>query len=266
MAPDAVQWLLRTVDGIEYYALPAAPDLLVAFTTRKGGISRNNYESLNLSFDVGDDKSAVEDNYNRVKRALRIPTIITFKQTHSDLVLPISYDKVPPDLLEGDAAFTSQLNVGLAVKVADCMPVYIYARDLRCVGIAHCGWRGTAARIAEKLARAMSRRFSIPLTDLKFALGPCICPSCYSVADNVVTRISENFPTADKFFEPVRAGQKRTKYRFDIRAANRWLLTEMGLTATSSLEMCTKENKGLFFSARRNKSTGRNLALVALRR
>ncbi|OYD14674.1 hypothetical protein CH330_06255 [candidate division WOR-3 bacterium JGI_Cruoil_03_51_56] len=260
------QWALRNVEGIKYYELLTSPNLLLVFFTRKGGVSQNNYESLNLSFEVGDKSSAVEENYKRAKHALRIPTIITLKQTHSAIVLPISYDRIPPDLLEGDAAFTIQLNTGLAVKVADCLPVFIYARDSRCIGIAHCGWQGTASRIAEKLARTMSRRFSIPLTDLRFALGPCICPNCYTVGDDVKTRFTENFPATDKFLTSVQSKTKRTKYRLDIRAANRWLLKGMGLEEVPSLEMCTRENKELFFSARRNKPTGRNLAVIVLRR
>ena len=47
-----------------------------------------------------------------------------------------------------------------------------------------------------------------------------------------------------------------TKYNLDIRAANRWLLKELGLTEARGLELCTRENEGLFYSVRRDCPNG----------
>jgi copper oxidase (laccase) domain-containing protein len=246
-------WQLQSADGPEYFACSPSPRLLLAFFTRRGGVSRGDYESLNTSFEVGDDNRNVEENLARARRALRLPAILTVKQTHSDTVLPIADEPIPPETLEGDACFTDR------------------------AGIAHCGWRGTVARLAEKTARQMSRRFSVPLPDLRFALGPCICPNCYEVGDDVRQEFSKSFANADQFFTPdttiVPVGQSPiairhspiAKYRLDIRAANRWLLKELGLTESESLELCTLETRNLCYSARRSKTTGRNLAVIALR-
>jgi len=265
MSTVLADWQLRSQDGIEHYEYSPDPRLLMAFFTRRGGVSRGDYESLNLSYDVGDKAYHVDENYTRVRRMLRLPALLTVKQSHSNTVLPIAYDRTPSELLEGDACFTGCSGIGLGLKVADCLPVYFYAADLRCVGIAHCGWRGTAARIAEKTARQMSHRFTVPLPDLRFALGPCICPNCYRVGDDVRDRFSDDFPAAHKFFTPVTTAKGRTRYRLDIRAANRWLLKEMGLTEVRSLGLCTRETASLFYSARRGRTTGRNLAVIALR-
>jgi hypothetical protein len=258
-------WQLKSLGGVDCYEYSPGPKLLLAFFTRRGGVSREEYESLNLSFEVGDKAYHVDENYTRARRAIGLPVILTVKQKHSDTVRPIAYERTPPELLEGDACFTDRAGLGLGMKVADCLPVYIYAADSTCIGIAHCGWRGTAARIAEKTARQMSRRFAIPLPDLRFTLGPCICPNCYQVGEDVRDRFSETFPAADKFFVPVTTAGGRARHSLDIRGANRWLLKEMGLTETRSLELCTRENEALFYSARRGKTTGRNLAVIALR-
>jgi len=257
------------VDGLEYFEYSPGPKLLLAFFTRRGGVSSGDYESLNTSFAVGDDDRNVEENLARARRALGLSAILTVNQTHSDKVLPIADERTLSETLEGDACFSNRAGLGLGLKVADCLPVYIYAKDSSCIGIAHCGWRGTAARLAEKTARQMSRRFSVPLTDLRFALGPCICPNCFEVGKDVRDQFGA-FPTADKFFSPVREGTVPArglspKYRLDIRAANRWLLTNLGLVETTSLELCTLETKNLCYSARRSKTTGRNLAVIALR-
>jgi len=270
-----MSWQLRSSGGVEYFEYSPDPRLLLAFFTRRGGVSRDQYESLNTSFAVGDDAQNVEENLARARWALGLPAIITVKQTHSDKVLTIADERTQPETLEGDACMTDRIGFGLGLKVADCLPVYIYAADSSCIGIAHCGWRGTAARLAEKTARQMSRRFSVPLTELRFALGPCICQDCYEVGDDVRNEFNRSFPAADKFFSPVALDREGTvpagspcpepKYRLDIRAANRWLLDEVGLLETNSIERCTFENDRLFYSARRDKTTGRNLAVIALR-
>lgn len=266
-APDRQQ---KSADGVEYFEYSPDPHLLLAFFTRSGGVSRGEYESLNTSFAVGDDAHNVEENLARARRALGLPAIITVKQTHSDKVLAVAHERTPSDTLGGDACITDRAGIGLGLNVADCLPVYIYAEYPRCIGIVHCGWRGTAARLAEKTARQMSRRFHVPLSDLRFALGPSICPNCYEVGDDVLREFSKTFPLPDRFFSPIQkgtvpAGGLSPKYHLDIRAANRWLLDKVGLLETNSIERCTFENDGLFYSARRDKTTGRNLAVIALR-
>ncbi len=270
-------WQLKSSDGVEYFEYSPDQRLLLAFFTRSGGVSRGAYESLNTSFAVGDDHQDVEENLARARRALGLPAIITVKQTHSDMVLAIADELTPPGTLEGDACITDRAGFGLGLKVADCLPVYIYSAYSSCIGIAHCGWRGTAARLAEKTARQMSRRFLVPLPDLRFALGPCICPNCYEVGDDIREEFNKSFPIPDEFFSPT-AGTAPVpqspfanrhspiaKYHLDIRAANRWLLDEVGLLETNSVERCTFEDDKLFYSARRDKTTGRNLAVIALR-
>jgi len=261
----------KSADGMQYFEYSPDSRLLLAFFTRSGGVSRGQYESLNTSFAVGDDAQNVEENLARVRRALGLPAIITVKQTHSDKVLAIADERTPSNTLAGDACITDRAGLGLGLKVADCLPIFIYAAYSNCIGIVHCGWRGTAARLAEKTARQMSRRFHVPLSDLRFALGPCICPNCYEVGDDVFEKFSKSFTLPDKFFTPVPKGtvpvsqSPLAKYRLDIRAANRWLLDEVGLLETKSIERCTFEDDKLFYSARRDKTTGRNLAVIALR-
>jgi hypothetical protein len=269
-------WQLKSRDGVEYFEYSPDSRLLLAFFTRSGGVSRGQYESLNTSFAVGDDAQNVKENLARAQRALGLPAIITVKQTHSDKVLAIADERTPSDTLAGDACITDRVGIGLGLNVADCLPIYIYAAYSKCVGIVHCGWRGTAARLAEKTARQMSRRFHVPLSDLRFALGPCICPNCYEVGDDVLEEFSKSFTLPDKFFSPVPKGTvparglspepnpDATRHRLDIRAANRWLLDEVGLLETNSIERCTFEDEKLFYSARRDKTTGRNLAVIAL--
>ncbi len=281
-------WKLQHLHGVEFYELRPTSCLRLIFTTRKGGVSTGLYASWNLSFEVGDLPAAVAENRVRLLKALRDTwtssvqahsprrnlELVTLQQTHSDIILPVS-DTVPqPDAEKGDALFTNIPSLALGIKVADCLPVYIFSLRQRAIGLAHCGWRGTAARLAEKLARQMACQLSLPLTELCFALGPCICTNCYTVGEDVAAAFRRAYPLAEKFLLPpeqialTRIGSLPSHlgelYHLDLRAANRWQLVELGLTETASLNLCSKENPALFYSARRNQPTGRNLALILL--
>jgi hypothetical protein len=256
-------WSRRDSGGLEYFAAAPQPRLELAFLTRRGGVSTGPYESLNLSFRVGDDKASVEENLRRVRAGLHLPVLATVRQIHSDAVLQVRDATMSPETVEADALFTDRPGVALAVKVADCLPVFVWSRDLRGIGIAHCGWRGTAAGLAENLCRQISRRLAVPLPDLCFSLGPCICWQCYTVGADVVAAF-DALPDAEQWFRPV-ANAPEPKWRLCLRKANDRLLRGLGLASAPGLELCSRESTGDFFSVRRSSPAGRNLALITLR-
>ena len=56
---------------------------------------------------------------------------------------------------EADAVWTSEPNLGLVIKTADCVPVVIARRDGTRIGAAHGGWRGLIGGVVEQLIEAM---------------------------------------------------------------------------------------------------------------
>lgn len=255
-------WTLRSSRGVDYFELNAGPKLLVAFVSRKKGFSTGVYASLNLADEVGDSAGNVGANCQLVRSALDLPEIITVRQRHSDVIWEIPLSTAPGTEPEGDALYTDLSGIGLGVRVADCLPVFVFDRGRRCIGIAHCGWRGTALRLAEKLVRAMTGRFSLRPRELTFALGPCICSACYVVGREVQTCLGAAFPDLSHFCRP--AGSDAA-YTVDLRSANHELLAGMGLEPAPQLELCSLENPDLLYSARRETPAGRNLALIAIR-
>lgn len=263
--PVGAGWRLRSSDGVEYFELTVDPRLAVIFFTRLGGRSHGHFAALNCSHSVGDEPSAVRANLDLAAAAAGVGPFVTLRQVHSDTVVHVKSAEVGPDEPEGDAGFTSVPGAGLGLRVADCLPVFVIARDRSCVGIAHCGWRGTAIGLAGKLAVQMAAQFSASPSDFEFALGPSICPRCYPVGDDVRAAFVGRFPARDRFLAPLAPGPSGPAWSLDIRAANRWLLSQAGLTELGSLDRCTCENPDHFYSARRAQPTGRNLALVAVR-
>jgi polyphenol oxidase len=271
-------WRLEQRDRIAYFRLPVDPVTCI-FTTRTEGASKGPFESLNLAYGSGDEPERVQRNLERLKGALDIQYLVTLRQTHSDVVLYINYDRTPPDVLDGDALFTDQPGLALGVRVADCLPIYLFSTESPIVGLAHAGWRGTRNRVIERMAGVIQRKLGVPPANLSYAFGPCIGPECYEIGSEVA-REFRDFPEPEEFLTPMPPARDlesadhdfwrpgvgsrlpEAKFLMDIKAANRQLLSRLGITEVANLNKCTRCSPGLFFSARRDKVAGRNMAVI----
>ena len=113
------------------------------FSTRIGGVSTlPHLKSMNLGDNRGDDPEKVAENYRRFALAAGLPQKRVFAhQIHSSKVLFI---KEPLEEQPScDGFYTDAENVTLYVKVADCIPILLYAPDVPAVSALHAGWRGS---------------------------------------------------------------------------------------------------------------------------
>jgi YfiH family protein len=225
-------------------------------------VSQAPFDSLNLSFGVGDSDQAVAANRSRVLNALGLARLFTPRQTHSAAVQQVDEaTAASAATIEADACFTAVRGLALGICVADCLSVFVYGTDPDWVGIAHCGWRGTTSRIAVLLAGRAAAAFGTRPDRMSFALGPCICPSCYVVGADVAGEFSRSFPAGRGIVRPT---QEPGRFALDLRDANRCLLSGLGLREVGSLDLCSFEEPHCCFSVRRGRVTGRNLTLIAL--
>ena len=204
----------RNYRSEEGYVLPylsfssyeALPYIRHMFTTREGGVSKDIYESLNLSFTRGDDETAVLENYRRVAQALgtSIDHIVTSDQTHTTNVRPVGKEDLgkgitrPRDYKDVDGMITDQPGVLLAIFYADCVPLYFVDPVHKAIGLSHSGWRGTVGRMGQATVEAMERSFGSQPKDLLCAIGPSICQDCYEVSRDVAEAFIFAFPTHEK--------------------------------------------------------------------
>lgn len=80
-----------------------------------------------------------------------------------------------------DAVMTDTPGVVLAIRTADCAPLFFLDPRHRAIGMAHIGWRGASERLASKMVQAFRRQFLSKPNDLVVALGPMIRSCCYEV-------------------------------------------------------------------------------------
>lgn len=221
------------------------------FSTRNGGVSPAPFLSLNLG---GTDDLPENITENR-KRALGdlnidITQVSYLNQIHSNIVCRAQVGKQT-----GDALVTNQRNLAIAIGAADCYPVLCYDEKNQVIGAAHCGWKGTLARIAKNTIEEMVK-LGAEVSQIKVAIGQGISKVNYQVSEEVI----------EQFKEAGFANDCWENRQLDLLKANRFVALETGIKPEHiwSMNRCTTEDD--FFSYRRdNGKTGRMWAVIMLK-
>ena len=230
---------------------PVARRVRALITTRAGGVSSNEFASLNLSARVGDDPQRVARN--RAILSAFLPAEPTWvKQVHGTAVIEAA--KATPET-EADGLVTRAAGAVCGVLTADCLPVLLADRAGKTVGIAHAGWRGLAAGIIENVVRAMD----VTPSDLVAYVGPGIGPRRYEVGEDVRQAFVGKEPDAAAAF----VSRQNGKYLADLHELARQRLSAAGVDEVHGAGECTASDER-FFSFRRNRVTGRMASLVWL--
>ena len=188
---------------------------------------------------------------------------VELRQCHSDRIHIIS--RKPNAPLEGDAMISSLPGLLLIIKTADCLPVLMVDPQRKIIAAAHCGWRGTAARLLAKVVLTLIDVFGSQPLDLKVAFGPCISPQCYEVGEDVRQVFGQaRFSLNEDLFRP--HPEKAGRFLLDLRLANRTQLLAAGVKPENieEIDICP-HCQADFTSWRRDKnSAGRLLNFISL--
>lgn len=202
------------------------------------------------SFSVASEEPvrAVMTRWDRLRLELSGagPRLATARQVHGNRV--ISHGTGWEGWLrggDGDGHFALDRGTGMAVTIADCVPVFL-AHASGAAALLHSGWRGTESRIVERAIDLFESR-GMAATELTLHLGPAICGACYEVSPDVFERLtgrSVDRPTT-----------------VDLRALIRDHARQRGVRRISISENCTRCNNDRFYSHRAGDS-GRQLGVL----
>ena len=233
---------------------PAPAAVKTVVSTRKGGVSDEAFDSLNVAFHVDDDESAVQRNREIVARsqsgALQWQWL---RQVHGTEVHTVA---AATSEIEGDALTTSTAGVVCCVMTADCLPVLLCNKAGDEVAVAHGGWRGLSAGILANTLAAMGSEPDSLMAWLGPAIGPCHFEVGAEVRDAFLQQTGSSLVNAQ--FTPGSDG----KFLADLYDIARAQLQESGVTQVYGGDFCTYCDAEQFSSYRRDKHCGRMLTAI----
>ena len=238
------------------------PRVVQGFTTRHGGVSEAPYDSLNLGGHVGDVPASVQANRHRLWADLGFAEA-QVEQVHGDRVARVTAGGAPVPSV--DALITDTPGLLLLLFFADCVPIYLYDPAHKAVGLAHAGWRGTAANIAARTMANMAEELGSKPGDCLAAVGPSIGAESYEVGPEVADQF-RSMPAARATNVILPRSEFGGTYSLNLRAVIFQQLLHTGLPA-SAIAVCDEDtfrNKRDFFSYRRDGTTGRMGAFLGI--
>ncbi len=215
------------------------------FFNRLGGVSKPPYDSLNVSFNVGDNENSVNANIGILKEISDAKEVCLINQVHSNKIV---FCDDTSKVTNADGIYADKANIFYGIKFADCMPIVLFDTKNRIGLCLHAGWRGSKLKIAKKAVKFLKEKGSEPKNVIA-TFGPHICNRCYEIQDDVASQFESEFIRIDN-----------GKIYLDLSLINKTQLIEEGVFDNSVVDMniCTYESNE-FFSYRRDKICGRNI-------
>jgi polyphenol oxidase len=230
-----------------------AADLGVAhvlFTSRRGGVSRPPFHTLNLGRSTADDPAAVHTNRERLASAVGVPSerFAQSGQVHGrDVVRHTAAPDPDAPRVKADGHATSVPGVAALVLTADCLPVAVAAPGA--VAMLHAGWRGLAAGVLQEGVAALRELGAEG--PVVAAIGPGAGGCCYEVGDEVRAAFAD-------------VPEARDGRRIDLKRIARDRLREAGVAEVHDAGVCTLCDERFFSHRRERGVTGRQAGVAWL--
>lgn len=199
--------------------------------------------------------SYLETNKEFLSSLIGVPTenFVTPHQIHSaNIAISPQKGGIIPDT---DAVIITDKGIALTLNFADCTPIILFDPVLNIAAGVHAGWRGTAAKIAQKTALKMIELGSRP-ENIITAIGPCISKCCFEVTAEVVEALQPY-----TVFEPKSDNEK---FMVDLKETNRNQLLDINITQIDVAPNCTVCESDKFFSYRLTKTPHRHNLILTL--
>jgi YfiH family protein len=252
--------------------------------TRNNGKSSGPFQSLNVSYDIGDDDHNVRENRNIISRCMDEKDLIFTEQVHGLRVLAFiegskasnvsdvdvssdrGYLEIPEEIigdfdsgyerkLIGDALVTNIPKKFLVVQVADCQSILMHDPVKQVVANVHSGWRGSIKNIIGHTIKTMEINFGCIPSDIIAGIGPSLGPCC------------AEFVNYEKEIPKFYWKYKDDRDHFDFWSVSCDQLCEAGVLNENVdiSRLCTKCDPDRFFSFRGEGITGRFATIIGLK-
>jgi len=220
------------------------------FFSRKNGVSKGYYESLNCGSGSSDKKENISKNLELVAKKITCTkeSLITLNQKHTNKVIHFDNDISVKNKLTGDAIVSEVKNIGIGILTADCAPIFFYDYKKKIIGCAHAGWKGALNGIIKNTVKKFNELNSNN-NDLIVAVGPCIGRKNYEVKVDFFEKFTSQDRKNETFFKKISV----EKYVFDLRGFINKELSNLNIKNIDNIEMDTFSEREFFYSYRRSR-------------
>lgn len=207
------------------------------------GISQKHDGNMKLGEFIGSGKNRKK---YFIKRGLGNFKVAAAKLVHSTNVKIVKQKGKDQLVPKADGLMTNDKNLLLSVTVADCFPVYFYDPKNKALGLIHCGWKGTAGKIALEVVEKMKAIYATDPKNLVVGIGPGIRNCHFEIKNDVL-----------KFFKGYGDAVLKKKYKtyLDLPTVITSQLLQAGVNKKSIEDsgICTFCQEKQYFSYRRDK-------------
>jgi len=242
------------------------PYLKYGFFTRKGGLSKKKFSSLNCSLSSYDNKKNVKKNIKIALKELELSNkkIKLVNQIHSNKIVEVNLNNLNKKHI-ADGIITTSKDLSLAVLTADCAPIFIFDKNNKIICCIHAGWKGTLNNIVKQGIKIFKKN-KINIKDIIAIIGPCLSKKNYEVDLDFKKKFIRKNHSYNNFFK----NKNNKKELFDLRGIINYQLIELGVKNLYNIKKDTFSNDSIFFSHRRstiNKEyiTGRMINIIGFK-
>ncbi len=176
-------------------------------------------------------------------------------QIHSDILLKANKSWF---LWDCDAIYTDKKNIKCIIQVADCVPIFFsyISEKIKIVWVIHSGWKWTVKNIVWKTFSFLKKKYAdTDFVNFNVFVWPSICHNCYWFWKEAVDLFDKKYVKKiwDKFFVDVR-----------WNVVDQLLLSWIEKKHIEVSDLCSFENKNLFYSRRRWKDKWRMIWYIEL--
>jgi len=235
------------------------PELFCVFSTRIGGFSQNEFSTMNMGLNSGDNLAIVKKNRKYLFKLLKVDekNLAIPKQIHSASVKNITEPGIYSDT---DALCTNSQDVFLSVQTADCLPLFLYEPNKKAIAVVHSGWQGSLKGIVPKTLESLVNEYEIQTNNLKIVIGPGIQGSCYEVKEDVFSEFPEKF---------LKEHEDKEKKYLDLQSFIKNQLINQGVVENNIYidPTCTHCDVKRYYSYRRDKyKSGRMIGIIGFKK
>lgn len=229
-------------------------EIICGFSTKiAAGRSAPYY--FNLSFSVEDNNETVAQNrlFFFSSLGLKYNNVAFQGQIHGDNAV---YTEEGGFTGESDALITDKPGIGLAISIADCVPIFIYDPVIKIIAAVHSGWRGTEKKILYKTILRL-KEYGCKAENFIVYIGPSISRNIYEVGSEVAEQFHKKFLVS-----------KGSKFLLDVAGINYNILLQSGVNKNNIQvsSLCSYAMKDVLHSYRRDGvKSGRSLGVIAIK-